>query len=75
MCVCVCTWSLALWDSVDEADHAGTAEELGDEDSGMALGFRGVDAQRGGAEDAGIAAAFSQDAAAIATHGRFGGKI
>ena len=70
--MCVCTWPLALRDSVDEADHAGAAEELGDEDGGMALGFRGVDAQQGGAEDAGIAAAFPQDSATIATHGKFG---
>jgi hypothetical protein len=63
------TWSLALRDGVDEADHASAAEELGDEDGGVALGFGGVDPEEGGAEDAGVAAALAQDAATIATHG------
>ena len=63
------TWSLAFGDGVDEAKHSGAAEEFGDEDGGMALGFGGVDPLEGGAEDAGVTASFPQDSAAIAAHG------
>lgn len=64
----VVTRSLRLGDGRDEGHEAGTAEELGDEDGGVALGFGGVDPLQTRAQDARLAATLSEDSAPIATH-------
>ncbi|GAB2227410.1 hypothetical protein Droror1_Dr00009230 [Drosera rotundifolia] len=43
----------------DEVDEAGAAEELGEENGGVGLRFRGLDAVKTLAEHAGLAAAFA----------------
>lgn len=43
----------------DEVDEAGAAEELGEEDGGVGLRFRGLDPLKTRAEHAGLAAAFA----------------
>jgi hypothetical protein len=52
----------------DEGHKTGAAEELSDEDGGVALSFGGFDPLDTWTEDAILAAAFSKDATAIATH-------
>jgi hypothetical protein len=37
------TWALRLGDGSDEGHEAGTAEELGDEDNGVALRLGAID--------------------------------
>ncbi|CAL5355352.1 unnamed protein product [Camellia sinensis] len=52
----------------DEGHEAGATEELGDEDSGVALRFRGVDPLKAWSEDTVFAATLSKNSTSIATH-------
>lgn len=56
-------------DGGDEGHETSAAEELGDEDSSVALGFGGVDPLQARAKNTGLAAALSENAATVATHG------
>lgn len=61
--------ALRIGDGGDEGHEAGAAEELGDEDGGVALGFGGFDPLEARAEHAGFAAALSENSASVAAHG------
>lgn len=61
--------TLRIGDGGDEGHEAGAAEELGDEDGGVALGFGGFDPLEARAEHAGFAAALSENSASVAAHG------
>lgn len=62
------TGALRFGDGGDEGDEAGAAEELGDEEGGVALSFGGFDLVEARAEHAVVAAAFAEDSATIAAH-------
>ncbi|GMN37864.1 hypothetical protein TIFTF001_007170 [Ficus carica] len=62
------TGSLVFRDGRNEGHEASAAEELGDEDGGVGLGLRGVDPLQALAEHAIVAAALSENPAAIAAH-------
>jgi hypothetical protein len=62
------TRPLVFGDGGDEGEQAGAAEELGDEDGGVALGFGGVDPLEARAQHAGLAAALAQHPATVAAH-------
>lgn len=50
---------------IDEVLEAGAAVELGEEDGGVRLGFRGFDPLEAGSDGAVVAAAFAEDSASI----------
>jgi len=66
--VCMHTWPLRVRDGGDEGEEARAAEELGDEDGGVALRVGGVDPLQAGAQHAGLAAALAQHPAPVAAH-------
>ena len=53
---------------IDEVEKAGAAVELGEEDGGVGLGFRGFDPFKAGSDGAGLVTTFPEDSASIATH-------
>ena len=57
-----------MGDVGNEGHEASTAEEFGDEDSGMPLGFGSIDPLQARPEDTRLAATFSKHSAAVATH-------
>lgn len=62
------TGSLGFGYGGDEGHEAGAAEELGYEDGGVALCFGGFDPLQTRTQDAGLAAAFAENSAAVAAH-------
>ena len=62
------TRALRVRDGGDEGEEARAAEELGDEDGGVALRVGGVDPLEAGAQHAGLAAALAQHPAPVAAH-------
>jgi len=62
------TRSLRFRDGGDERHKTGAAEELSDKDSSVALGFRGVNPLQARAENTGLTAALSENAATVAAH-------
>jgi hypothetical protein len=62
------TRPLVFGDGGDEGEQSGAAEELGDEDGGVALGLGGVDPLETRAQHAGLAAALAQHPATVAAH-------
>ena len=55
-------------DGGDEGHEVATAEELGEEQRGVALGFRRIDPVQGCPQDTCVTAAFPKDSATIAAH-------
>jgi len=62
---------LIFWNVGNEGHEAGTAEEFGDEDSGVALSLGGFDPLQTRAQHTGLAASLSKNAAPVATHAYF----
>jgi hypothetical protein len=62
------TRSEVLGSGIDEIHEAGTAVELGEEDSGMSLSFGALDPLQARSNAAALATSFSQHSATIATH-------
>lgn len=54
--------------SIDEVEEAGAAVELGKEDGGVGLGFRGLDPVKTRLDAAFFTAAFPENPASIAAH-------
>ena len=63
------TRSLRLGDSGDEGEESGAAEELGDEDGGVALRVGGVDPLQAWPQHAAVTAPLPQHPATVAAHG------
>lgn len=55
-------------DGGDEGEEVAAAEELGEEQRGVALGLRRVDPVQGGPQHARLAATFPEHSAAVAAH-------
>jgi hypothetical protein len=66
----VCTWALRLGDGGEEGHEAGAAEELGDEDGGVALRLGAVDPLQARPQHARVAAPLAKHAAPVAAHPR-----
>lgn len=64
----VLTGPLVFGDGGDEGHEAGTAEELGDEDGGVALRFGGFNPLQTCSENTCFAAALAKNTATVATH-------
>ena len=62
------TRALIEGDGGEEGHESGAAEELGDEDGGVALGFRSVDPLQRRPQDAVLTAPLSKNSTSIATH-------
>lgn len=62
------TGTLGFGDGGDEGEEVAAAEELGEEESGVALGFGGVDPVQARPQYACLAASLSQYSASVAAH-------
>lgn len=68
MIIVFITGALRFGDGGDEGKEVAAAKELGEEESGVALGFGGVDRLQARPQYARLAAPLSENAASVAAH-------